>query len=400
MAMRLRLLLLLPAAALAGGIWAGCTLYGPDLLVTGSDAGGDAAAPEGGNEGGLRADAGDGGVDGDGSSEGGTCVLAHPPPPPTKDDPSDGGDIDILLAVRTFDLGLNDGGPPPLIGYDLDGLCTCPGAADCVATSGGGSNCDQLEGRDNAGGALLQQFYMLSGGSFFSPDSLNAQIAAGLDTLLVRVRNYNGTANDTQVELSLYISDGTTPLSDGGAPPVPVWNGQDAWIVDSRSVFGASGPPILPLQYDSAAYVVGGVLVANPKDFFVPLQLDSSDLMVLELQAGIVTGNLAQAGGGWTITDGVLDGRLLASNLLSAFAYINDPDPPGGDLCQSSPFYSALKGLVCTGLDITSDPSAPHSQTCDALSLGIGFAAQSAQFGPVETVTQTTTCPDAGPDHC
>jgi hypothetical protein len=402
MPMNRRLLRWLPVAALAGGAWGGCSLYGKELLVAGDDAGDDGGSMAEGGDAGPPADAADGGS-GDGASDAdaGACVLALPPPPPTKDDPSDGGDLEIVLAIRTFDLGLRpDGGAPPLIGYDLDGLCTCPGLADCVPAASGGSACDEPGGRDNAGGALLRQFYTLSGGSFFSQDTLNAQIAAGLSTLLVRIRQYNGTPEDTQVELSVYVSDGTPPLSDGGAPATPSWTGQDAWIVDGTSVFGANGPPIVPISFDESAYVTGGVLVGALADFFVPLQVDSSDLMVLELRGGIVTGALASASGGWSLSNGVIDGRLAATSLLAEFAHVHDPSTPSAYLCPASPSYADLKGLICPALDITADPAAQHTATCDALSLGIGFTAQSAQFGPVQTVPRPTTCPDGGPDHC
>lgn len=399
--MRQPLTFMLLVAALSLVAWGGCALYGQDLLLSSSDAGDGAATGGDLGDGSTAGGESGGGTDAAFDADANTCVLALPPPPPLQDDPSDAGDLDIVFAVRTFDLGLRaDGGAPPLVGYDLDGLCTCPGPADCVAAVSGQPACDEPGGRDNAGGALLRQFYSLSGGSFFSQDTLNAQIAAGLSTLLVRVRQYNGMPNDTQVELSVYISDGTPPVSDGGPPEVPAWNGQDAWIVDGQSVFGGSGPPIVPLQFDQSAYVAGGVLVGAIGDYSVPLQIDSSDLIVVELHGGIVTGTLSHAAGGWSIPDGVVEGRLSASNLLAEFAYVHDPSSSNAYLCPTSPSYADLKGLICPALDITADPSAAPTQTCDAMSLALGFVAQVSQFGPVQSVTRPTTCADGGTDHC
>ena len=50
--------------------------------------------------------------------------------------------------------------------------------------------------------------------------------------------------------------------------------------------------------------LLAGVLVGNVNDYFVPLQIDPSDLMVIELQAGVGSGNLAESDGGWSISDG------------------------------------------------------------------------------------------------
>jgi hypothetical protein len=332
----------------------------------------------------------------------GGCTLVHPPAPPTQTDPSDAGDLDLVFAVRTFDLGLTvDGGAPPPIGYDLDGLCTCPGPVDCVPTLTGSPACDEPGGRDNAGGALFNEFFQLSMGSFFSQAGLNTQIANGLTSLLVRVRNYNGTLNDAQVELSVYVSDGTPPGADGGRS-TPTWSGADAWIVDGRSVFGASGPPITPVAgaVDSTAYVVDGVVVGSLSDYFVPLQFDENDLLLIEMNAGLVTGTLMPASGGdWTVPDGLVSGRVAASNLMAAFAYVHDPSNTSQYLCPSSSTYPQLQALICPALDITANPTASHAQTCDALSMQFGFAAQSAQFGPVVTAPRVTTC-DGGAGHC
>jgi hypothetical protein len=384
------------AAVLAAAAWAGCALYGPDLLAPASDGGADAGGTDVGPDTNGAADAGDAlGADAGG------CVLAQPPPPPGSDDPSDAGDLEVVLAVRAFDLGLRaDGGAPPVIGYDLDGLCTCPGPADCVAAAPGGSACDQPGGRDNAGGALLREFYQVSGGSFFSQDALNAQIASGHHTMLLRLRRYNGTPNDTQVELSVYVSDGTLPKQDGGLPSPPAWNGQDAWIVDGRTVFGGAGPPIVPVYFDESAYVAGGVLVGSFGDGVVPLPIDSADLIVIELRAAIVSGTLARTASGWSLTEGVVDGRLAATNLLAELAYVHDLTNQTEYLCPGSPSYANLKGLICPALDVTADPAAPHAQTCDALSMALGFTAQSAQLGVVRTPVRPSTCADGGPDHC
>jgi hypothetical protein len=375
------------AAALFTAGWLACTVYNPALLVGGDDSGGadvidaaqqETAAPDSG-------DAGDAGP---------ACSLAVPPSAPSKDDPSDAGDLDLLFAVRTVDLGIrDDGGVPAPYGYDLDGLCTCPGPADCVGTM---PNCDQPGGIDNAGGALFRQFYQLSGGGFLSQDAANTQISAGQATLLLRVSKYNGKPNDTQVILALYVSDGTVP-NDAGVSPPPVWDGTDTWTVDNGSLIAG----ITPKYFDSSAYVSGGTLVGRPVEYLVPLPLDQYDVMTVDLVGGIVTGKLEQAQSTWAIAAGIVDGRWPAVTLLGDLAYVHDPQNTNAYLCPSTSSYMGLKGLLCPSLDITADSTSPHSQPCDAISLAIGFAAQTALMASTPTTsTATTTCPDGGPDHC
>jgi hypothetical protein len=382
----------LVVVVLAGAAWAACSIYDPSLLAAGDDSGAsDAADAEKGDAvSSDAADAGDAAQVTDGATD---CALTHPPAAPAKDDPSDAGDLTLYLAMRTVDLGIrDDGGVPPPFGYDLDGLCTCPGPPDCVSAM---TTCDQAGGIDNAGGALFRQFYQLGGGSLFSQDAVNSQIAAGQATLLLRIRQYNGTPNDTQVELALYVSDGT-PVGDGGAPTPPSWDGKDVWTQDLDSLVVGTNPKYV----DPNAYVSGGVLVGMPPHYVVPLPLDAYDLMNVDLSVGIVTGNLAKGANGWSIAGGILDGRWDASALLASLAYVHDPQNTNAYLCPSTNSYMGLKGLLCPALDITTGGAAPHTQTCDAISLGLGFTAEAAVFGNKTMSSTTTTCPDGGPDHC
>jgi hypothetical protein len=413
--MRARLLSLAVVLACLAALWAGCSIYGQDLLVAAGDASvdgfvaPDAPAGDSSDASVIDAtgskDAGDGGNATDAAVDSGNedsgCMLVHPPPPPSEDDPSDAGNLSIVFAVQTYDLGIRpDGGPSPLYGYDIDGLCTCPGPGDCVPIDDGAVSCDEPGGIDNVGGIALRNFYELSGGNFFSQDLLNSEIANGYNTLLFTVQQYNGTPNDTQVDVAVYVSDGTPAVSDGGPHAVPQWNGQDEWTVDSRTVFGGAGPPIVPLLFDLQAYVTGGVLVASLPEEFVPLQIDESDLIIVELDSAYLTGNLVQTGSQWSVQNGIVDGRLLASNLLGELAYVHDPANPSSYLCPSSTTYSDLVGFICPNLDITDNPSAPHTAACDGVSMALSFVAQAAQFGAVQTQARPTTCPDGGPNHC
>ncbi len=362
-------------AATLGVAWYACAIYDSTLL-----------APP---------DAGDGAADagGDVASNDAGCVKAVPPARPPADDPSD-ADIELVFAVRAFVFdGPEAGPPPPTLGYDLDGLCTCPDPEACTNST---PHCDGPGGRDNSGAALLHTFETLSSGDLFSQQVIDDGLDGGQYGMLLRVRNYNGAANDTSVEVSAYIADGVAG-ADGG-PTTPAWNGQDSWIVDKSSVFGA-GPQIIPLHYDAQGYVAGGVLVGS-FDYPLPLGFSTIDRLDVVLTHGFVTGTLTKAGNAYRIDDGLAGGRWAIADTLQQLAYVHDPANTNDYLCPATATYGQLKMVLCPALDLTVDPKAPSSASCDAISLVLGFSAQSARLGSILDVPRTTTCADAGPYGC
>ena len=231
--------------------WFGCSIYDTSLLLPGADAAaGDVATGAG------ERDAKDS-VD--------MCSHAFPPPRPKVNDPSEAGDIEIVNAVRTVTVtAAPDGGPLPVIGFDLDGVCTCPGPESCTAPVSGAQHCDDTGGRDNSGGHLVAQLSEVSNG-ILNQQAINQNIDPGLGySLIFRVRDYNGAPNDTQVELAIFTSDGT-PQNDAGQFSQPNWDGSDSWTIDSNSVLGGvnDAGDIIPNYVDSNAYVADGVLVST-----------------------------------------------------------------------------------------------------------------------------------------
>src|SRR5262249_9029768 len=127
-----------------------------------------------------------------------------------------------------------DGGTPnyQLIGYDLDSKCTCVDGAvnSCLTPSWATAGvCDGPGGRDNATGALIYDIrknYF----STFGTDKWNQDIAQGNWSVLLRVRGYNGTPNDDQIDLIWYTPDKLK--NSTGAPPN--WDGNDAWPIQTQ----------------------------------------------------------------------------------------------------------------------------------------------------------------------
>jgi hypothetical protein len=334
------------------------------------------------------------------ASDGNACALVRAPGPPSSDDPSDAGDQAFIVALHTLDLGLRvDGGPSPLLGYDVDGVDTCcQGAPEsCRAAVSGSTHCDEDGGRDDQAEQLMLSISQVTSTKVIDQDVINQRIASGKESMLLQIEHYNGQPNDTAVTVAVYGSYGTAPAADGGAA-VPQWDGTDAWTLDSAFVAagGMDAGPIIPNQFDTHAYVSNGVLVAGV-DIPLPFQLGGS---YLQLTGATIVARLAPSLGSFRVADGQLSGRWAASSIFAWVQTVKNPLGPGY-VCKGSSLYQSFKGLVCKALDVVSDPTQDRTgATCDALSMGLGFTAEPALAGPVISAGAPPGCPDGGPDDC
>lgn len=343
----------------------------------------------------------DGGADaGDGGGDVVACNAATYPSRPDGDEA--GADVgELYFALRSFTLTVGaDGGPP--VGWDIDRQCTCPGPPSCIPPSGGDKGCDDDAGRDNAGGKLLQTFTSFA--TSYDAQRLNQRIQAGEFDLILRLRNYNGARNDTSVEASLFLSNGTVAQSDGG-PKVPAFDGNDVWTIDPRSLLGGVAPPYIPQpnSVDTSAYVRDGVVVASLSNADIEFAAGAGLASLRVNMTGVViTARLEKnATGQWSVKEGVLDGRWPASKLLPALQSIRVP-LTNEYLCGDSGTYASLKSLVCKSVDIVSSPQNDNTNApCDSLAFILGFEAPPAKPGPVKAGPgQLQPCGAAWTDGC
>ena len=391
-----RILLMLGAT---GALAVGCAISGFDL------GNGDTAAAQGGGSGATSSS----GIGGSTSSVGGgSCVSDRWPDPPAMPG-SDTSVSEIVVAVRSVDFGEEDLSNGPTVGYDLDQRCTCAGDGDscqepAFATA---DHCDGPGGVDNA---VAQLF---AAASIFNSDLTSANQSAraesGAWTLLIRVRGYNGEANDDRVDVTLLPSPGLD--AHGCAPGVAAWDGNDAYPVDSTALIGTptTGPDtcneVTGLTFeearyrDSQAYVTEGRLVASLPDASLVLSGSNSQTS-LKLVGGFISGDLSQQGTSWHINNGVLAGRWRLEDFFVTLSTLTSSDDP---ICTDHPLYSALKNAICSYPDIGSTLGGP-SAPCDALSFGMGFEAEPAQLGIIWQGAGTlNNCPpatDPSNDNC
>jgi hypothetical protein len=307
-----------------------------------------------------------------------------------------------LLAVNRLDV--SDAGG---VGFDLDGVCTCDkspftaydGSASCRGS--GGTTCDGEGGVDNAALAnILKSFEVVQ--SLDQSLDVNATISAGNTTVLLLISEYNGRANDKEVQVALILSEGVNDGSgcpDSGNPNdkgnyAPKWCGKDIWTVDRDLVF-SDAPPYQPVLATNG-YVTNHRLVTRGDNRVYRMLFASAQV---DLASPITIGTLTPLNQDLTprdassppqgksdryfeLDDGILAGRMLDNSLLEFAGSFPLPGNQPTYFCQS-PFFAQIKTELCAARDIAAsksldfDPNTP----CGALSLAMRFTALPAVPG-------------------
>ena len=336
------------------GVTAACTLLNP-LDEFGAGSAKDAGPVDAGTDADARA-----------------CTPSRWPTRPTTEDGTDV--VEIIQALRTFSAESIEDAGTARAGYDLDGVCTCPEPESCALRTGAPQHCDGPGGVDNSGGDLLTTIAQLVDRNA----DANSRLRSGDYGLLFRVRRYNGGANDREVEVAIFLSNGTDGIQDGGVPPKPVYDGSDRWTVDPTCVAGGAGPPFVPLYVDANAYVADHVLVATV-DF--PLRLGR---FTIALSGSVVTGTLTKDGASYRVDDGIIAGRGSTRSLLTGLAAIDDPFVKGQHLCGDSGTYADAKRAICNATDIVGDLKQDNTGApCDALAVAAHFTSSAANLGTI-----------------
>jgi hypothetical protein len=297
--------------------------------------------------------------------------------------------------MHTLDFGFSeDAGASALFGYDLDGVYTCcdGGPESCVAAVTGATHCDDPAGRDNSGGHMIESLAAVDPSEFNSAN-IAGRLLNGTYSVLLQVLDYNGQANDTQVTVGLYGSDGVE--GDAGA----LWNGADIWTIDDSFVVTPDGSPLLPNHFDAHAYVAGGILVMQI-NFPLLIVTSPTNTFTANLTAGVLTGRIVPAGNGtYSLAAGMIAGRWNVSDFLGSLQTLQVLGQP---LCQGNSTYSFVKQQACEAVDImTNQMNDRTGQTCDALSFAAAFTADPAQLGgAVAGAAQTSPCSTQAPDNC
>lgn len=310
------------------------------------------------------------------------CVLALPPDAPK----SSGTGTEKSGYIAAFSYisleGKDKTGRPVPLGFDLDGLCTCPGALGCKPLGAGPTQqlCDEPKtGRDRSSQGILTQL-----AAFNLPvddRSFNAMLQAGRFTEIIRLDRYNGAPDDADVTVS--VINGIGLANDAGAP---TFQG-DTWRTEPFS----NGVP----TYNVRGWVTGGVLVAH----FEPT--GSKPALVLSMMlpgpqggAAVIPLTLSRAilsaavhitpSGDMSLTNGNIGGVLSSQSALDI--------PRAFGICPGTQDFEQARRLFCSYADLPNKDG-----LCDSDSLGVAFEAVPAKIDGFGPLPLGTACADAGP---
>lgn len=300
--------------------------------------------------------------------------------------------VELVFSDLTLDDDEADAGAPlcPTPGFQLERQSCDAMTSTCRAACGASAEAGRAA--DNAAGALFREVRALPGARDLGLLAPTPALETGSANLLVRIRNYNGRADDDEVDLEFFglvglVAD-ARPLSpaglDGGfsgidaGPWTRAWDRRSyrEWSVDTATLDELVG---LSTKFRGKGFVAGHVLRAS----VTKMPMAFSRFTVI-LDAVTFTGELRKESGGWTMVYGRLGGDIPMKELASRFPSFAANDPT---LCQT--VVQPLFNRACA----VRDRGAPAAPACDALSLGASFAMVEGTLGlPRVVQSQSADC--------
>lgn len=325
----------------------------------------------------------------------------RPPPRPAETSGADAGtdEPDFWVALKDVLLDQRDDNRWATLGYNIDGRCTnvdnAATTTECLPVEGRSHEVDGTFGIDNSFGHNLFPLLDLA---FPGLDATAIEAEnRGLGNPLIRIRGWNGTLNDSRVEMMLTQSVLGTPSNAGADPgvhvigsaafldpegtmpaPPPIWDGTDYFWGREDTFANPNAPNFedaTPLVVDINAYVANGILVASVPDGTEIILVGDGLGTRVRLSGMVATANIAAMKlEGADHIEVTIAGRWGYNDLLRTAESVG--------VCPGSDQFRLLMIQVNAMTDVLLDPIEANVGTrCDAVSLGITFQAYPANFG-------------------
>lgn len=365
--------------------------------------------------------------DGDGGGDtrpGCTDGSEEPPPrPDVEDGPPEDNIDEIVFALK--DVTLDD----PSNSLNVDETCSGPGGPwTCLPEEELGSeepqgHIDGQRGRENQ---FSEEIFSLVNGLGFGEQDLQltsrVSEAKGFGNPIIRIRDYNGEANDPRVTVVVTQSvfgvrgdgAGTTPdvcpvETENGAvpyepdpetgcdepdnltteiPPLDVTVDEEAGVITEfdpgweagdihfwvRDDTFSDGHPDFPEVEDDLAYVSDWKLVVHLPDNVLFKLVGEGQAVQAQLTDAVAVGQLKEDLSG-TEEQGVLvAGRWSVNALLQTASSVG--------VCPGEPLYEGARMILSEAADVRSDPATERPDVrCNSVSFGISFTAFRAHWG-------------------
>jgi hypothetical protein len=276
-------------------------------------------------------------------------------------------------------------------GLNIDGKVTGAGATDAcdpVPSSDCESSLDGNDGIDNSFGENVLPLVVTLLGSDATSIADDA-IHQGGATTLIRLDGLGSADDYSLLPGSLYRAIPTAVA--------PKWDGSDLRDVDARTVVG--GDRSQPTTLLPNAYMTGRVWVAGPASG--PVYLDAQIVAgppggpalvpPLPIQRARIVMQVAPDG---TSATGTLTGIARTDDVRSIATVVAETTAPR--YCGAADVGSIVD-LFAQASDIMIDGTNEPGQTCDGISIGLGFDAVAVQIGQVGSEPPPPQpCVDAG----
>ncbi len=283
-----------------------------------------------------------------------------------------------MLAVTELFIGDTDrdGAMAPEawreIGYDLDGLVFAAGDRNqCARVDGAdpGVTEDGAGGIDNSFGRNLLTVIRLIDPR--ASESIAGQIEAGRFSYLFRFNNLGTGAVQTEVDAALYLATARDER--------PRFDGTDAWPVDVDSV--VDGDIESPRIVFPTSFVADGTWASGERTDFELIVTIGGVEMLFNVLGGVITMDVASIDSAPIATNGIIAGVVDIEQLVGEFR--RAAAEFDSSLC-SGPIIDGLVATVRQSADIMLDGTAgDQSETCNGISIGLGFNASAALLGDV-----------------
>lgn len=361
-------------SAILGAALQGC---GGDIKVSG---GGDAGSSAGGATGGASGTTGGAGgmTSSTGGVAGGTGGTTTSSTLSTMTLPAESDSL-ALQVLRIGDT-LPNGNPSAIAwkqyGVNIDGKVSTAQSVDlCKPVMGATPSAvypDGDNGIDNGFGKNILPI-MTSLASDFSTQ-VNDAIAQGRHTFMLRIQGISPGQTGT-FATQLY----SAAMQNGS---IPSWQGGDVWPVRSDCLIGGdlSTPktvfPSATVSLDAAGARIWQSVTVGDIDLRLVSQGFEVNLSIKHAQIMMTLSDDNQHA-----TSGMIGGVLDTEAFIHELAKVAGSFDP--TLCPPSVTFESIAQQVRQASDILMDGSQDPNQTCNGISIGLGFDADGAIVGPV-----------------
>ncbi|MBW2527062.1 MAG: hypothetical protein JRI23_22970, partial [Deltaproteobacteria bacterium] len=311
-------------------------------------------------------------------------------PPAEPEGAASGDGPGYVFAVNKLYLGDTDwnGTPSPSawksFGYNMDMKVSTKESTDlCQPAAGAAPSKVYPDGNDGIDNSFGKNILPIITG--LAPDAsteVNAAIDEGTFTLLIKVDDL-GDGSDYSASLLAKLYAG------GDLGNAPAWDGNDQWPVLPELLNDPTDVESSKVQFPSS-YVNAGTWVSGDKgELSLTIGIQGYEL-TLTISEAVITMDLASPRSGGS-TQGLIAGVIETEPLIEELRKIAGNFDTG--LCEGSTFDSIADQLRQAS-DIMANGSQDPGQTCNGISVGLGFDTKIVQLGGIATAAEQA------PDPC